>query len=72
MAQESLAKALRISYVISVGIAVVLAGAFFAGTTLAGDYNALARYGGAAWIFLLALIVGLPTITPLIKRRNRE
>ncbi|MEK7681365.1 MAG: hypothetical protein AAB369_00885 [Chloroflexota bacterium] len=54
---------------ISFGIALAAAGAFFA-VTGAGGYTAVARYGGAAWVFLLALIVAMPTVLPLFKRRS--
>ncbi len=70
MNQYSLRKALRTSYLISLVLAAALAGAFFAATTLSGNYNVLARYGGAVWIFLLSLIVALPTVTPLVKKRR--
>ena len=69
MAQEAATKALRLSYLLSFGLALLLAGAFFAFTTLRGGYSPLARYGGAGWVFLLSLIVALPTITPVLKKR---
>ena len=71
MAQEPLKKALRISYAVSLGVSLLLGGGFWLVTTLAGDYNTMARYGGAAWVFLLSLIIALPTVTPIIKRRYR-
>ncbi len=53
----------------SFAIALAVAGAFFAATS-AGGYPPSARYGGTAWVFLLALIVALPTVLPLFKRRS--
>lgn len=71
MAEDYLKKALRVSYLLSFGFALALGGGFFLLTSLSGDHNPLTRYGGAAWVSLLALIVALPTITPLMKRRYR-
>lgn len=64
-------KAIRISTIISFAWAMLLAGAFLAATSLRGDYNAVTRYGGAAWVLLLALVVALPTVAPIVKRRMR-
>ena len=69
MAEDHLKKALKISYVLSFGFAVLLGIGFFLITSLSGDYNTLTRYGGALWVFLLALIIALPTVTPIMKRR---
>lgn len=55
---------------VSFGIALAAAVAFFA-VTGAGGYTAVARYGGAAWVFLLALIVAMPTMLPLFKGRSK-
>lgn len=40
-------------------------------TTFTGSYSATARYGGAAWVFLLTLIVVMPVVIPRIGRRAR-
>lgn len=72
MAKDPLQKALRISYLISFSFGLLLSAAFFAVTTLSGDYNMLARYGGALWILILGLVVALPTVAPRVKRRYRE
>ena len=45
------------------------AGSFLAATILTGDYDWVARLGGAGWVFLLSMIILMPTITPWIKRR---
>lgn len=37
--------------------------------TLSGDYTWVARIGGAAWVFLLAMIILMPIVTPQVKRR---
>jgi hypothetical protein len=72
MAEDYLKKALRVSYLVSFGFALILGGGFFLITSISGDYNVLASYGGAAWVFVLALIIALPTVTPIMKRRYRE
>ena len=71
MAVDYLKKALRVSYLLSFTFALVLGGGFFLITSLTGEHSPLTRYGGGAWVFLLALIVALPTITPFMKRRYR-
>lgn len=50
---------------ISLGVALtfyVVAGAL-------GKYTPVAIYGGTAWVFLLSMIVTMPTITPWMKRQ---
>ena len=51
------------------GIALLVARSFLAATTLSGDYDWVARLGGAGWVFLLSMIILMPTITPWVKRR---
>ncbi len=63
---------MRVAHILSFAVAVVLGGIFFAYTTIAGGYNTLARYGGAVWVFILALIIALPTVAPAVKRRYRQ
>ncbi len=71
MAEDYLKKALRMSYLVSLGFALLLGGGFFLITTLTGDYNGLTRYGGSVWVFLLALIIALPMVAPVMKRAYR-
>jgi YHS domain-containing protein len=54
------------------GIATVAASAFLAVTLFTGDYNWAARFGGAGWVFLLSMIILMPTVTPWIKRRLEQ
>ena len=42
---------------------------FFLITLLTGDYTWVARIGGAAWIFLLSMIILMPTVTPWLRKR---
>ncbi len=60
-----------VSALIYTSISVVAALIFF-GITLAGDYTWVARLGGAAWVFLLCMIILMPLVTSSIKRRYRE
>ena len=55
--------------IIYTGIALLGAGSFLGATTLGGDYDWVARLGGAGWVFLLSMIILMPTVTPWLKRR---
>jgi putative exporter of polyketide antibiotics len=57
-----------ISAVIYTGISIIVAGLFLLGT-LAGRYTLVERFGGAAWVFLLCMIILMPIIIPLVKKR---
>ena len=38
-----------------------------------GDYDWVARLGGALWVFGLCMIILMPTVTPLVRERmNRR
>ena len=43
--------------------------AFFLVTVLTGDYSWVARVGGAVWVFLLSMIILMPTVTPWVRKR---
>ncbi len=58
----------RLSAVIYTGVSLLAALAFFL-VTLAGDYTWVARLGGAFWIFLLSMIILMPTVTPWVRSR---
>ena len=58
-----------VAAIICTGIALLGAGSFLAATTLSGNYDWVARLGGAGWVFLLSMIILMPTITPWVKRR---
>ena len=60
-----------ISAVIYTGISLAAAGLFLA-ATLAGEYTLVERIGGAGWVFLLSMIILMPIVTPLVKRRLRS
>ncbi len=57
-----------ISTAISAGISVIAAGLFLAGT-LAGEYTLVERIGGVGWVLLLSMIILMPIVTPLVKKR---
>ena len=59
-----------ISATISMGISVLAAGLFLLGT-LAGEYTPVERIGGMGWVFLLSMIILMPVVTPLVKKRVR-
>jgi hypothetical protein len=59
-----------LSWVISLGVAGAGALAFLLVTLLTGDYDWVARLGGAAWVFMLAVIILLPTVMPLMREHR--
>jgi len=59
-----------LSWVISLGIAGAGALAFLLATLVTGDYDWVARLGGAAWVFMLAVIILLPTVMPWVRERS--
>jgi hypothetical protein len=50
----------------------LLAGLAFFLATLLGDYDWVARIGGALWVFALCMIILMPTITPLVRERLKR
>lgn len=59
-----------ISAVIYTSISVLAAGLFLL-ATMAGEYTLVERIGGTAWVFMLSMIILMPIVTPLVKRRVR-
>lgn len=62
-------RATALSALAYTGVALLAAGAFFSVTVFTGDYTWAARLGGTGWVFLLSMIILMPTVTPWIKRR---
>ena len=59
-----------VSALIYTPIALTISGAFLI-VTLLGEYNWVTRLGGAGWVFLLSMIILMPVVTPLVKRRYK-
>lgn len=49
---------------VSGGLALI----FFMITTF-NNYPAVARYGGAIWVFILTMIITMPIVIPLVKKK---
>jgi cytochrome c biogenesis protein CcdA len=62
-------RAARISALVNTTVSLLGVLAFLAATTLRGDYDWVARLGGAGWVFLLLMIILMPTVTPWVKKR---
>ena len=50
------------------GISVIVSGLFLIITTIQ-KLNLVARIGGTVWVFILCMIILMPIITPLIKKK---
>ncbi len=59
----------RLSAAIYATLSALVAGVFFAVTVLTGDYSWVARVGGSVWLFLLSMIILMPTVTPWLRKR---
>lgn len=59
----------RLSAAIYMTVSALATGIFFAVTVLTGDYSWVARVGGSAWVFLLSMIILMPTVTPWLRKR---
>lgn len=60
-----------VSAIIYTGIALIVSGLFLV-VTVAGEYSWVARIGGTAWVFSLSMIVLMPLVTSLVKRKYRR
>ncbi|MEX0683715.1 MAG: YHS domain-containing protein [Dehalococcoidia bacterium] len=47
----------------------LLAALTFLAATLPGDYDSTARIGGAIWVFLLAMVILMPTVPAILHAR---
>lgn len=63
-----LLRSVRTSTRICLLIALAAAGSFYLAAR-AVERPPVAQYGGALWVFLLTLLITLPLLTPLIRRR---
>jgi hypothetical protein len=57
-----------VSAFIYTGISLLAAGAFLA-ATLSGSYSQVERFGGTLWVFILAMIILMPLVTPRVRKR---
>ncbi|MBI4180549.1 MAG: hypothetical protein HY528_01310 [Chloroflexi bacterium] len=57
------------SAIISAAISLTAAGLFLL-ATLSGEYTIVERIGGIGWVALLSMIILMPVITPLVKRKS--
>lgn len=60
----------RLSALVYLTVSGVVALAFFLTANVVGGYTPTAIVGGTAWVFLLTMIVTMPTVTPWVKRRR--
>ncbi len=58
----------QLSAIIYTGASAALTGLFLL-ATLAGKYRLLDRAGGALWVFLLSMIILMPVVTQIVKKR---
>ena len=58
-----------IAAVVYTGLSLAAGLVFLAITTAFGDYNWVARIGGAVWVFALCMIILMPTVIPLVRER---
>jgi hypothetical protein len=49
-------------------IALVASGLFLL-VTLLGEYSWVSRLGGTGWVFLLSMIILMPLVTSLVKKK---
>ncbi len=64
--------AARVAGLIYGGASVAAALVFWAVTTFTGSYPAVGRYGGAAWVFILVMIVLMPIVIPRVRKWRRN
>ena len=58
-----------VSALIYTGISVLAAGLFLV-ATLPGHYTTVERIGGTTWVFILSMIILMPIVTPLVKKKR--
>ncbi len=57
-----------VSALIYTGTALAAAVIFLL-ATLPGQYTTVERLGGTAWVFILSMIILMPLVTPLVKKK---
>lgn len=59
----------QLSAMVYTGVSFAAGLIFLAVTVVSGDYDWVARIGGAIWVFGLSMIILMPTITPWVRER---
>jgi hypothetical protein len=60
------------SWVISLGVSGAAALAFVIAALATGESDGVALAGGATWVFLLSVIILLPTVMPWLRERQNR
>lgn len=63
-AADVVGRSIRVGMLVALALGVL----FFVGARAAGAPE-VAQYGGAAWVFILSLLITLPLLTPMIRKR---
>lgn len=63
-------RASRQSVLIYTGVSLVMSLLFLAATFLTGkNYTAVSRVGGMVWVFVLSMIISMPIVIPMIRKK---
>ncbi|MHB1419492.1 MAG: hypothetical protein ACYCX4_07845 [Bacillota bacterium] len=63
-------KIARVSFLAYTGLSLALVMIFLMATYLnGGQYPVVARVGGSVWVFILSMIIMMPIVIPMIKKR---
>lgn len=57
-----------VSALVYTGVSL-LAAAVFLLVTLSGTYTVVERIGGTLWVFILSMIILMPLVTPMVKKK---
>ena len=68
----SLRSPAMLAAVIYTGLSIAAGLVFLAVTIAFGDYDWVARIGGAIWVFALCMIILMPTVTPWVRDRMKN
>jgi hypothetical protein len=57
-----------LSALVYTGISIIMVAVFLL-ATLPGHYSVIERIGGAAWVFILSMIILMPIVIPIVKKK---
>ncbi|RJO62852.1 MAG: hypothetical protein C4542_01710 [Dehalococcoidia bacterium] len=57
-----------VSALIYISVSLITSGLFLT-VTLIRDYTWVARIGGSVWVFILSMIILIPSVTTMVKRK---